>query len=120
MYPPEPEDVREMYLSIIFDAEELEVIKLACTMQSSREDELVDDAAGIGMDEMIEQAAKANEMYLISETIVFMRPGQETLMRSEDLLLIKNSLKNYRGHASEGLSAPLESAIAKIDLKIKV
>jgi hypothetical protein len=100
---------------ISFSADELEALRKACSAQSSIEDRLLEEAAAGTLEEVAKQEVKADDMLLLKSTITIFKPGQDILITEDDLRLMKKSLTNYRGHASPDLTAPLESAIKKID-----
>jgi hypothetical protein len=102
------------FYKISFDAEELEALNGACTLQSVREDVMLNDAAQGDLEEMVAQESRADDMLLIKSTVSIFKPGQAILITKEDLRLLLESLERYKNHAPPRLCGPIDKAIEKI------
>ena len=103
------------FCQISFDEGELEAIKLACDRQSELEDASLKDSTSGGLEGVLVQEVKADDMLLIRQTVKIFKPGQKILITPEDLALVRQSLENFLDAADYALTDAIHSAITKID-----
>lgn len=114
MVTVEPDNI-ENYITISFNEKELEVMKLACTMQSLLEGEKVDKAADEGISSLVTQVVRANRADLTMHIVQYFKPDQDIIIKKADLLPIKRGLEAYRDSVRPELLYSLDSAIKKIE-----
>jgi hypothetical protein len=75
----------------------------------------LDESASGELDGVVMQEVKADDMFLIKQTVGIFKPGQKILITSEDLELMKKSLENFLDMADYALTDAIHSAIQKIE-----
>jgi hypothetical protein len=108
------------YGKVVFDEKELSMIRIACASVSAKDQDLMDDAAGAGLEEYALQAKKAFESDMAHKLVSLFKAGQEIIIEPEDLAPVLESLKNGKFSLPEEHTAALKSAIAKIEVTIQV
>jgi hypothetical protein len=103
------------YIKVIFNDEEISVIRAACTAVALRERYLMmEDAAHADLETAANQAEKASDAEMAEGLASMFKADQEILIRPEDLALVMESLKAY------GRSAPEEHVLAAKNLIEKI
>jgi hypothetical protein len=103
------------YNKVVFDDDELNVIRTACAYVSAKEIDLMGDASDAGLEQFAFQAKRVYESDMAHELVSLFKAGQEVLIEPEDLDLVLESLKNYLPDAPGEHVTVLERAIEKIE-----
>jgi hypothetical protein len=103
------------YGRVSFDAHELRVIRIACESVSTREHDLMDDAAGTSIEQYAQQVKKANESEMTVKLVTLFKPDEEILIEREDMEPVLESLKTYQRSVPEEHAHALQSALEKME-----
>lgn len=109
MFYLQPGTAKDEYLGVTFDEKEIEVIKLACTNTTSREEGRLDEAAAQGISTYALQVDRTNKAILISDLVIFFKPGQKVLIKESDLIPILLSLEKFRSSQARSIRMQLKA-----------
>jgi hypothetical protein len=109
------------YVKLIFNEEEINVIKIACNSVALRERYLMmKDAAEADLETAASQARKASDSNMAEGLVSLFKAGQEIMIEPEDLAIVLDSLKAYGRSAPEENALVLKSVIEKIEHRVRV
>ena len=103
------------FYKISFDASELEALRLACERQAEVEGSTLDNVISGPLEGVVIQKMRADDMLLVRQTVGIFKPGQDILITTEDLGLMKECLQNFEDMADYALADAINRAIHKIE-----
>ena len=102
------------YVTVTFNADELAVIRSACSSASQKEDDRMDAMVNADLEQAARQAEVARDSDMAADLVALFKAGQEIVIVCDDLVPVLECLKAYEPQVPEERASALRSAMEKI------
>jgi hypothetical protein len=103
------------YVKVIFNANELNVIRTACASVSANEHEKMNNLADADLEQAADMAKRASDSRMADRLVSFFKAGQKILIEREDLEPVLECLRTYGQSAPQEHAGATKGVIEKIE-----